>query len=106
MISNKVDVVFNMIVLPGVGPFFKQLYEAGFLKNNGRLAAVYYDENTLNINSPNEIEGLASCLDYFREVTAEDQASARIQAEYDKQFPGKSRCSVGYRCATISPSAR
>ncbi len=95
MISNKVDVVFNMIVPPGVGPFFKQLYEAGFLKNNGRLAAVYYDENTLNINPPNEIEGLASCLDYFREVTAEDQASARIQTEYDKQFPGKSLFAAG-----------
>lgn len=95
VISNKVDVVFNMIVPPGVGPFFKQLYEAGFLKNNGRLAAVYYDENTLNINAPNEIEGLASCLDYFREVTAEDQASARIQAEYDKQFPGKSLFAAG-----------
>lgn len=95
VISNKVDVVFNMIVPPGVGPFFKQLYEAGFLKNNGRLASVYYDENTLNINAPNEIEGLASCLDYFREVTAEDQASARIQAEYDKQFPGKSLFAAG-----------
>jgi ABC-type branched-subunit amino acid transport system substrate-binding protein len=88
IMSNKVDVVFNMVIPPGVGPFFKQLYEAGFLKNGGRLACVYYDENTLAINQPNEIEGLASCLDYFRAVSAEDPVSAKIQAAYDKQFPG------------------
>lgn len=88
IMSNKVDVVFNMTIPPGVGPFFKQLYEAGFLKNGGRLACVYYDENTLSINQPHEVEGLASCLDYFRAVTKEDPTSARIQAEYDKQFPG------------------
>ena len=88
IISNKVDVVFNTVIPPGVGPFFKQLYEAGFLKNGGRLACVYYDENTLSINQPNEIEGLASCLDYFKAVAAEDPASAKIQAAYDKQFPG------------------
>jgi ABC-type branched-subunit amino acid transport system substrate-binding protein len=89
IISNKVDVVFNTVIPPGVGPFFKQLYEAGFLKNGGRLACVYYDENTLNINQPNEIEGLASCLDYFKALTPEDPVSAKIQAEYDKEFPGK-----------------
>jgi ABC-type branched-subunit amino acid transport system substrate-binding protein len=89
IISNKVDVVFNTVIPPGVGPFFKQLYEAGFLKNGGRLACVYYDENTLSINQPNEIEGLASCLDYFKALTPEDPVSAKIQAEYDKEFPGK-----------------
>lgn len=66
VISNKVDVVFNTVIPPGVGPFFKQLYEAGFLKNGGRLACVYYDENTLNINQANEIEGLASCPNEVR----------------------------------------
>ena len=88
IMTNKVDVVFNTVIPPGVGPFFKQLYEAGFTKRGGRLSCVYYDENTLNINAPHEIEGLASCLDYFRGVTKEDQGSARIQTEYDKQFPG------------------
>jgi branched-chain amino acid transport system substrate-binding protein len=88
VISNKVDVVFNTVIPPGVGPFFKQLYEAGFLKNGGRLACVYYDENTLSINQPAEIEGLASCLDYFKALTPEDPFSAKLQAEYDKQFPG------------------
>lgn len=89
IMTNKVDVVFNTVIPPGVGPFFKQLYEAGFTKRGGRLSCVYYDENTLNINAPHEIEGLASCLDYFRAVTKQEPGSARIQAEYDKEFPGK-----------------
>ena len=89
IMTNNVELVFNTIIWPGVGPFFKQLHEAGFGKRGGRCACVFYDENTLNINAPHEIEGLASCLDYFRAVTAEDPASARIQAEYDRQFPGK-----------------
>ncbi len=89
IMTEKVDVVFNTVIPPGVGPFFKQLYEAGFSKRGGRLACVYYDENTLNINQPYEIEGLASCLDYFRAVDQSDPASAKIQAEYDKEFPGK-----------------
>ncbi|SED95764.1 amino acid/amide ABC transporter substrate-binding protein, HAAT family [Rhizobiales bacterium GAS191] len=89
IMNEKVDVVFNTVIPPGVGPFFKQLYEAGFSKRGGRLACVYYDENTLNINQAHEIEGLASCLDYFRAVTPDHPESARIQSEYDQEFPGK-----------------
>ena len=89
IMTEKVDVVFNTVIPPGVGPFFKQLYEAGFGKRGGRLSCVYYDENTLNINAPYEMEGLASCLDYFRAVDKDDPVSARIQAEYEKEFPGK-----------------
>lgn len=89
IMTNKVDVVFNTVIPPGIGPFTKQLYEAGFTKRGGRLSCVYYDENTLNINAPHEIEGLASCLDYFRAVTKLDPGSAKIQSEYDKAFPGK-----------------
>ena len=88
IMTNKVDVVFNTVIPPGVGPFFKQLYQAGFQKRGGRLACVYYDENTLSINAPQEIEGLASCLDYFRAVDKLDPGSAAIQAEYDKEFAG------------------
>src|SRR5712691_863360 len=88
IMTNNVDVVFNTVIPPGVGPFFKQLYESGFQKRGGRLSCVYYDESTLKINAPYEIEGLASCLDYFRAMTNDEPGSARIQAEYDKQFPG------------------
>ncbi|WFU39138.1 substrate-binding protein [Bradyrhizobium sp. CB82] len=95
IMTNNVEVVFNSIIWPGVGPFFKQLYQAGFSKQGGRLACVYYDESALSINEPQEIEGLAACLDYFRTVTALDPASARIQAEYDKEFPGKILLTAG-----------
>jgi ABC-type branched-subunit amino acid transport system substrate-binding protein len=88
IMTNNVDVVFNTVIPPGVGPFIKQLYEAGFSKRGGRLSCVYYDENTLNINAPYEMEGLASCLDYFRAVDASEPFSAKLQSEYEKEFPG------------------
>ncbi|HMA74433.1 MAG TPA: ABC transporter substrate-binding protein, partial [Xanthobacteraceae bacterium] len=71
IMTNKVDVVLNTIIPPGAGPFFKRLYEAGFGRRGGRLACLYYDEASLNINEPQEIEGMANCLDYFRAVTSE-----------------------------------
>ena len=89
IMTNKVDVVLNTIIPPGAGPFFKRLYEAGFGRRGGRLACLYYDEASLNINEPQEIEGMANCLDYFRAVTSEDLASERIQAKYDREFPGR-----------------
>jgi branched-chain amino acid transport system substrate-binding protein len=95
IMTNNVDVVFNTVISPGVGAFFKQLHEAGFGQRGGRLSCVYYDENTLSINAPEEIENLASCLDYFRAVTQEDPVSARIQAEYEKEFPGRFLFSAG-----------
>jgi len=95
ILSNRADVVFNTVIPPGVGPLFKQLSDAGFGKNGGRLACVYYDENTLGINLPGEIEGLASCLDYFKAVTQEDRPSATIQSEYERQFPGSSLFAAG-----------
>ncbi len=88
IMSSKADVVFNMTIPPGVGPLFKQLYQAGFSRNGGRLACVFSDESALAMNQPEEIEGLASCLDYFKSVDKQDPASARIQAEYTKEFPG------------------
>jgi ABC-type branched-subunit amino acid transport system substrate-binding protein len=88
IMTEKIDVVFNTVIPPGVGPFFKQLYEAGFLRRGGRLCCVYYDENDLSINAAQEIEGLATCLDYFRAVDKLDPGSAKIQAEYDAMFPG------------------
>ena len=88
IMTEKIDVAFTTIIPPGIGPFFKQLYEAGFLKRGGRLCQVAYDENALTLNAPQEIEGLASCLDYYRAVDKLDPGSAKIQAEYDAMFPG------------------
>ncbi len=86
IITSKVDVVFNTTIPPGLAAFFKQLYEAGFLQGGGRLACVYYDENALNMTPANEIEGLASCLDYFR--SAGDPGGNRIREEYGNRYPG------------------
>lgn len=90
IMSENVDVVFNTVIPPGVGPFIKQLYEAGFQDRGGRLSCVYYDENTVNLNAPHEWQGLASCLDYFRALSreGEDPFSAKLQAQYDEMFPG------------------
>ncbi len=87
IMTERINVVFVTVIPPGVGPFFKQLYEAGFLKRGGRLCCVYFDEIAQGIVAPHEIEGLASCLDYYRAVDKADPASAKIQAEYQAMFP-------------------
>ena len=90
IMNEKVDVVFNTVIPPGVGPFIKQLNEAGFQARGGRLSCVYYDENTVNLNATHEWEGLASCLDYFRAIAraGEDPFSAELAQMYDERFPG------------------
>jgi ABC-type branched-subunit amino acid transport system substrate-binding protein len=87
IMSSGVNVVFNTTIPPGVAAFFKQLNEAGFQKKGGRLACVYYDENALNITPAHEIEGLASCLDYFKAVN--DPFGNQLQAEYGKLYGEK-----------------
>ncbi|MDM0069959.1 substrate-binding protein [Variovorax sp. J31P207] len=93
--STKTEVVFNMIIAPGGGPFFKQLYSAGFSKEGGHLACLYYDENALLSSQPAEFEGLANCLDYFRVVDAIDPTSARIQAAYEAMHGKSTRFAAG-----------
>lgn len=93
IMSSGVNVVFNTTIPPGVAAFFKQLYEAGFQKKGGRLACVYYDENTLGITPAHEIEGLASCLDYFKAVN--DSFGNQLQAEYGKLFGDKNPFTAG-----------
>ncbi|MEO5861818.1 MAG: substrate-binding protein [Burkholderiales bacterium] len=86
IMSSGVNNVFNTTIPPGVAVFFKQLYEAGFQKKGGRLSCVFYDENATNITPIHEIEGLATCLDYFHAVG--DAGGAKIRAQYDKLDPG------------------
>src|SRR5262249_55307380 len=95
IMTNNVEVVLNTIIPPGAGPFLKQLHEAGFGRRGGRLACLYYDEASLNINEPQGIEGMANCLDSFRAAECEHPASARIQAEYDREFPGRTLFAAG-----------
>ena len=85
IMNEKVDCVFNTVIPPGVQAFFKQLYEAGFHEEGKQLACVYYDENSVNYSPPREMEGLASCLDYFQAV--DDPFSNELQAAYGEMFP-------------------
>jgi branched-chain amino acid transport system substrate-binding protein len=106
IMTNNVDVVFNTIIPPGVSPFIKQLYEAGFSKRGGRLSCVYYDDLLILINAPYEIEGSASCLDYFRAADNFDPFSAKLQVEYEKEFPGDIRFTAGtWRCRAFETLA-
>jgi branched-chain amino acid transport system substrate-binding protein len=41
------------------------------------------------------MEGLASCLDYFRAVDSVDPFSAKLQAKYEREFPGDIRFTAG-----------
>jgi len=93
IMSSGVNVVFNTTIPPGVAALFKQLNEAGFQKKGGRLACVYYDENALGITPAHEIEGLASCLDYFKAVN--DPFGNKLQAEYAKLYGDKSFFTAG-----------
>lgn len=93
IMSSGTNVVFNTTIPPGTPVFFKQLYEAGFQKKGGRLACVYYDENALNITPANEVEGLASCLDYFKAVN--DPFGNKLQEKYTKLYGTKNPFTAG-----------
>src|SRR5262245_10972403 len=47
--ASGAEVVFNMIVPPGVTPFFEQLHASGFTARGGHLVCTYFDENFLNM---------------------------------------------------------
>ena len=49
--------------------------------------------NAFNITPTHEIEGLASCLDYFKALN--DPAGSQIQEEYSKRFPGANLFTAG-----------
>jgi branched-chain amino acid transport system substrate-binding protein len=87
IMSSKVNVVFNTIIPPGLAPFFKQLYEVGFIQSGGRLACVYIDDIAFNFTPAYEIEGLASCLDYFKSLN--DPDGNKLQEEYTKLYGTK-----------------
>jgi branched-chain amino acid transport system substrate-binding protein len=89
IMNENIDVVFFTVIPPGLGPFVKQMYEAGYLDAGGRLSCVYYDENLLNFHPAHEMEGLASCLDYFHAISESGKHpfSADLHTRYDTMFP-------------------
>jgi len=83
--DGKVDCVFNTVIPPGVQPFMRQLYEAGFQHNGGIVTLIYYDEMSLHHHPTRELNGLYCCLDYFQAV--DDPFSKGLQERYRKRFP-------------------
>src|SRR6266699_2318048 len=97
--SSGAEVVFNTIVPPGVAPFLEQLYHSGFTKRGGHLVCTYFDENFLNMVPAAHVDGLYSCLDYYRNVS--DHFSKELLNQYDKLFPGKAKFTAGSACTGL-----
>ena len=97
IMSGGAEVVFNTIVPPAVVPFFQQLHDAGFSGRGGRLVCTYFDENCLNLVPPEQVEGLYSCLDYYRD--SEDPFSRELLDRYNKRYPGGAMFTGGGACS-------
>src|SRR5438094_2636477 len=95
--SSGAEVVFNTIVTPGVTPFIEQLYKSCFTKRGGHLVCTYFDENFLNMVPAEHVEGLYSCLDYYRNVS--DPFSKGLINEYDERYPGSAKFTAGSACS-------
>jgi branched-chain amino acid transport system substrate-binding protein len=97
IISRGAEVVFNTIVPPAVVPFFQQLHDAGFGERGGHLVCTYFDENCLNLVPPEQVEGLYSCLDYYRD--SDDPFSRELLDRYNKRYPGGAMFTGGGACS-------
>jgi branched-chain amino acid transport system substrate-binding protein len=97
--SSGAEVVFNTIVPPGLVPFLEQLHNSGFAKRGGHLVCTYFDENFLNMAPAAHVEGLYSCLDYYRNVS--DPFSEQLIDEYDRLFPGNAKFTAGSACSGL-----
>ena len=93
IMSEGVDVVFNMTVPPGVVPFLEQLTAAGFQKRGGKVVCTYFEENLVGALPPAIIEGAYGCLDYYQTVT--DAFSTALLERYNARFPGAAKFSAG-----------
>jgi branched-chain amino acid transport system substrate-binding protein len=97
IISADAEVVFNTIVPPAMVPFFQQLHDAGFSARGGHLVCTYFDENCLNLVPAEQVEGLYSCLDYYRDSA--DPFSRELLDRYDKRYPGGAMFTGGGACS-------
>jgi len=95
--ASGAEVVFNTIVPPGLTPFLKQLYDSGFARRGGHLVCTYFDENFLNLVPAAHVEGLYSCLDYYRNIS--DPFSRELSDRYDKLYPGEAKFTAGSACS-------
>lgn len=97
--STGADVVFNTIVPPGLTPFLALLHESGFTTRGGSLVCTYMDENVINLVPAAHVEGVYSCLDYYR--TLDDPFSRELTRRYDERFPGPAIFTAGSACTGL-----
>jgi len=96
IVASGADVVFNTIVPPGLTPFLELLHEAGFTARGGSIVCTYFDENFLNLVPAAHVEGLYSCLDYYRSVRG--PFSEDLLRTYRERFPGDAQFTAGSAC--------
>ena len=53
----------------------------------GSIVCTYFDENFFNLVPAAHVEGLYSCLDYYRNV--DDPFSQELTRRYDERYPGR-----------------
>ena len=99
IIASGAEVVFNTIVPPGLTPFLELLHESGFTERGGSLVCTYFDENFFNLVPAAHVEGLYSCLDYYRNVG--DRFSEELTRRYDERYPGKAMFTAGSACTGL-----
>jgi ABC-type branched-subunit amino acid transport system substrate-binding protein len=104
IMSGGAEVVFNTIVPPAMVPFFQQLHDAGFRERGGQLVCTYFDENCVNLVPAEQVEGLYSCLDYYRD--SEDPFSRELLDRYDKRYPGGELFTGGGACSGMDRGLR
>lgn len=97
IMSGGAEVVFNTIVPPAVVPFFQQLHDAGFSERGGHLVCTYFDENCLNLVPAEQVEGLYSCLDYYRD--SQDPFSRELLDRYNQRYPDGAMFTGGGACS-------
>ncbi|HEX4034436.1 MAG TPA: substrate-binding protein [Solirubrobacteraceae bacterium] len=97
--ATDTDVVFNTTVPPGVTPFFKELFDSGYMARGGTVACTYFDENLKHVVAPEHSEGLYSCLDYYQ--TVRDPFSRRLLEQYNDLYPGPAGFGAGSGCSGL-----
>jgi ABC-type branched-subunit amino acid transport system substrate-binding protein len=93
IMNARADVVFVTLIPPGVWTFLQQLHDAGYQQGGGRVVIVWMDEGALPAIQPQYIEGLISCLDFYRD--SQDSFTQEMIRRYDERFNDDTIFSAG-----------
>jgi branched-chain amino acid transport system substrate-binding protein len=81
VLASKADALFEVVVLPGTGPFIKGVVDGGF---KGTIAGTLFDEG-INPIIGKQAEGLIGVQDFYLPVT--DAFTKATVAKFNKQHP-------------------